>query len=247
MCWTAPQSPPHACAYVSEDKWLGPPLPRPRLHTPIRTGAAPEPDRHQRPSKRGAGESASSTPAQHWARQAAWSLAAWALWRTWRGVAQSTHGSSQLHTPARTPVVADSAGLWPPDPPSHTRAIAGQGWSFHKHRGRVGWLGALGPRGGHQQAAQQSVGENEGVGLERPLPLDTANHHTSAERARAAQHQHSTDGAGSPATVRHRGVVQGGGPAGEKTRSASSAASRASTTPLSHAVDAKCIRKWGRR
>lgn len=122
------------------------------------------------PSKRGAGESASSTPAQHWARQAAWSLAAWALWRTWRGVAQSTHGSSQLHTPARTPVVADSAGLWPPDPPSHTRAIAGQGWSFHKHRGRVGWLGALGPRGGHQQAAKQSLGENEGVRLEPPPP-----------------------------------------------------------------------------
>lgn len=147
------------------------------------------------PSKRGAGESASSTPAQHWARQAAWSLAAWALWRTWRGVAQSTHGSSQLHTPARTPVVADSAGLWPPDPPSHTRAIAGQGWSFHKHRGRVGWLGALGPRGGHQQAAKQSLGENEGVRLEPPPPLDAATHHTSAERARAAQHQHSTDGA----------------------------------------------------
>lgn len=55
MCWTPPQSPPHACAYVSEDKWVGPPLPRPRLHTPIRTGVAPGPDRHQRPIQTGGG------------------------------------------------------------------------------------------------------------------------------------------------------------------------------------------------
>lgn len=82
-------------------------------------------------------------------------------------------------------------------PPTHpaTRAPLPDkaGVSTNIAEGWAGW--ELWPRGGHQQAAKQSLGENEGVRLEPPPPLDTATHHTSAERARAAQHQHSTDGA----------------------------------------------------
>lgn len=200
-------------------------------------GCGAGPERHQLPSKRGAGESASSTPAQDWARRAARSLAARGPCGA-RGVAWR---NQPMRAPNCTPQLAPLRSRPRPgsDPPlptqPHARANTGQACRLHKHHGRVGWLGALGP---HRVVTNKEPpapvgGENKGVRFEPP-PLWT--------QQIIALGQHSE-----AATVRHWGVVQRGPCGRDETRSASSAASRASMTPLSPAVDAKCIRKWGRR
>lgn len=231
-CAGPPPSPSRACVfYVSEDEWLGPPAAATAGHrhsegcgparppsTAIQTGGGGECIVHARPALAGEG-----TPPGRWL--------VGPVWRTWRGVAQSTHGSSQLHTcRSHPPGQAVGRGL-PPSTQPHARQ---RQTSLHTPpTSRAGGLaGSSGPsRGGHQQAAKPPPvpvqGENKGVRFEPPPTQQII---TLGQKGRR-QHSIRTALTGPPATVRHWAPWSEAGPAGEKTRSASSAASRASTTP----------------
>lgn len=170
------------------------PLPRPRLDTATRRGVA-RPDRHQQPSKRGVGESASSTPAQHWRGKARRQVAGWLGPCGARGVAWRNQpmGAPNCTPAARTPQVRPSVGVCPP-PPSHTRANVRQACTLHPHPGRVGWQGALVPPGVVTNKQQSR----------HPCPCKEKTKGCDLSRPRHSKSSHSgRKGAGSTAFVQH--------------------------------------------
>lgn len=152
------------CPYVSEDEWLGPPLPRPRLHTPIRPGVTPgqaaisaHPNggrgRVHRPRPPSIGQ---GTPPGHWPREAH---------VAWRGAINPWE--LPIAHPRSHP--AGRLALAPPPRPTqpHVRQRRASLETPQTLR-RLGSLGALGPpRGARQQAAKQPPapvqGEIQGV------------------------------------------------------------------------------------